>query len=916
MLNFTGHTRRRNINLGNRSATTKQDLLIKAKQERDRRAQERQNDSAIRVIQTHIRRYIVCDHVIKHWNQGLAPLQEQEQMIHLILTFGPRMYEHLNPQQIFNILQQSQHMLASYPGLLGNMKLCKMLGSYKDDILVAITLNALNVNYRTEKEFLEGLINFLIHTNSLSNTTCSQLCEVLTAWNLNQTNALQPLFELNSYEFPFDRPLLNFYQYLGSLNILPKVTNPTSILLENLAYIYATGSRSDYLTYCIASSFKDVVHSPVNPRLQESFLKLYEKSFIDRLAEMVEEGQHEKVTPETIVYFIQSAPEENLKNSILMTLLSRPIFFKKLFQNVQRTTLDSNSLHLSASYSIFIKLLEMHLMVSTDRELLSENSGFTIQQLVTFTTSLKDFVFDSLWNSTTDVKSEIVDETLSLLHKIYLRDSRLHFCSTRADSDYWSNRDQEFLNVGIHKYIEDYEKLYRDFAERREEAYTNDEDQAVVDEMSSIKFKILNQLSTSFKHTVPTRQFRKLQILIRAPFFIPFEQRVDLFYTFISLDKQRLMLDEDSAIMNMFMPWGMPGMGRQSATISREHMLEDACNAFNSIGERFKAKLAVTFVNEFGPEVGIDGGGITKEFLTSVSDEGFHSDKYKLFQTNDNYELYPSTNFDSQQLRYLWFLGKVLGKCLYDHVLIDVTFADFFLKKLLNYSTRFTSSIDDMCSLDPTLYSNLVKLLSMNAEEISLLDLTFEITTDNGPVELIPNGSKTKVQKETVLYYIVKVSDYKLNRSLFKQVFNFHGGMSMIIAPHWMEMFNSVELQMLISGKGKDIDLQDLKINTEYGGFTQTDPTIRHFWQILEEFDREERFSFIKFVTSVPRAPLQGFKSLEPKFGIRNAGSELERLPTASTCVNLLKLPDYRDKQLLKKKLLYAINSGARFDLS
>jgi len=32
--------------------------------------------------------------------------------------------------------------------------------------------------------------------------------------------------------------------------------------------------------------------------------------------------------------------------------------------------------------------------------------------------------------------------------------------------------------------------------------------------------------------------------------------------------------------------------------------------------------------------------------------------------------------------------------------------------------------------------------------------------------------------------------------------------------------------------------------------------------------------------------------------------------------VNLLKLPDYQNKQLLKEKLLYAINAGAGFDLS
>ncbi|CDH13011.1 related to E3 ubiquitin-protein ligase HUL5 [Zygosaccharomyces bailii ISA1307] len=916
MLNFTGHTRRRNINLGNRTATSKRDLLLKAKQERDKRAQERESDSAARVIQAYVRKYLTCDSVLKHWNDGLNTEEERKQIVHLIPAFGPRIYVHLNSHTVLEILRRSQKYLVSYPNEFGNIQLAKLMGSYDNDILIEPTLASMNVRYRTLKPVVEGLIEFLKHTETLSQAACSRICELLLKWESGGSEELVPLFELNPSKISSPSPMLEFYKCLGLFELLPKITTSSSLLIENLSYVYVTGTHSDEVCYCIALCFRSMIHQQINPGLQEYFAKLYEKPFIDRLAKMVEDERRPDVTTENILHFMESAPEENMKNSILMTLLSRPLFFQKLFADVQSMTLDLNSMHLPPSYSIFIKLLEMYLMISTDHELLSETSGFTMGQLITFTTYLKNFVFSALWDSGIDSKSDLVEGTLSLLHKIYLRDSRLHFCSNSSDPDYWSNKNPEFLTVGIFKYIEDYERLYRDFTQKKEEAYSNDEDQTVVDEMSSMKFKILNQLSTSFKHTAPTRQFRKLQILIRAPFFIPFDQRVDLFYSFISLDKQRLSLDEDSTIMNMFAPWGMSGMGRQSATISREHMLEDACNAFNSIGERFKAKLAVTFVNEFGPEVGIDGGGITKEFLTSVSDEGFNSDKYGLFQTNDNYELYPATNLNPQQLRYLWFLGKVLGKCLYDHVLIDVTFADFFLKKLLNYSTRFTSSIDDMCSLDPTLYSNLVKLLSMSAEEIDALELSFEVSSETGPVELVPHGSQLRVQKDNVLFYIVKVADYKLNQSLFKQVFNFHGGISMIIAPHWMEMFNSVELQMLISGKGKDIDLQDLKDNTEYGGFLPTDTTIVHFWQILAEFNREERFSFIKFVTSVPRAPLQGFRSLEPKFGIRNAGSELDRLPTASTCVNLLKLPDYQNKELLRQKLLYAINSGARFDLS
>ena len=40
--------------------------------------------------------------------------------------------------------------------------------------------------------------------------------------------------------------------------------------------------------------------------------------------------------------------------------------------------------------------------------------------------------------------------------------------------------------------------------------------------------------------------------------------------------------------------------------------------------------------------------------------------------------------------------------------------------------------------------------------------------------------------------------------------------------------------------------------------------------------------------------PLPSSQDLDPPFCIQNAGTEQERIPTASTCMNLLKLPDYK----------------------
>lgn len=57
-------------------------------------------------------------------------------------------------------------------------------------------------------------------------------------------------------------------------------------------------------------------------------------------------------------------------------------------------------------------------------------------------------------------------------------------------------------------------------------------------------------------------------------------------------------------------------------------------------------------------------------------------------------------------------------------------------------------------------------------------------------------------------------------------------------------------------------------------------------------------------------------QNLYPSFCVHYAGNEADRLPTASTCMNLLKLPEFNDEETLRQKLLYAIESGAGFELS
>ena len=79
----------------------------------------------------------------------------------------------------------------------------------------------------------------------------------------------------------------------------------------------------------------------------------------------------------------------------------------------------------------------------------------------------------------------------------------------------------------------------------------------------------------------------------------------------------------------------------------------------------------------------------------------------------------------------------------------------------------------------------------------------------------------------------------------------------------------------------------------------------------------EEHSKLLMFVTSCPRSPLLGFASMEPKFCISRMDCEHanDKLPTASTCFNILRLPAYTSEKVLYEKLMYAINANAGFEM-
>lgn len=188
---------------------------------------------------------------------------------------------------------------------------------------------------------------------------------------------------------------------------------------------------------------------------------------------------------------------------------------------------------------------------------------------------------------------------------------------------------------------------------------------------------------------------------------------------------------------------------------------------------------------------------------------------------------------------------------------------------------------------------------------------------------MLPGGRDMQVTNENVIKFIHLMANHHLNSQIRNQSSYFLRGFRQLIQSDWLDMFNEHELQLLISGSTEGMDVDGLRSNVHYaGGYSEDHPIIEMFWEVIKQFSLEQQKKFLKFVTGCSRGPLLGFKHLEPPFCIQRAAPEdapeevLDRLPTSATCVNLLKLPPYRSKDVLRRKLLYAISADAGFDLS
>jgi len=347
-----------------------------------------------------------------------------------------------------------------------------------------------------------------------------------------------------------------------------------------------------------------------------------------------------------------------------------------------------------------------------------------------------------------DVKGMVT----GVLRMLYERDSRREF----LPKDHWLMTKYFEMDRFIPSVVAEEEHKHQ-----IEESYETDADMKDADEGEHEVGHETNLVGTQRTQQVRNlerlrRQQRKtsrrkylesvtprLEILQNMPFFIPFATRVHIFREFVALDQFRRRGTGDPDEWRFAMMHSPAGdIGKHRAKVRRENIFDDAYEQFYELGEGLKEPIQIRFVDKFDTvEEGIDGGGVTKEFLTSITNEAFGASNglESLFVENEQHLLYPNPSAVEERketlrqatvgensfywnenirdlLRRYEFLGRIIGKCLYEGILVDIHFAPFFLLKWAltggsgsaRKESDYRANLNDLRDLDEGLYQGLV----------------------------------------------------------------------------------------------------------------------------------------------------------------------------------------------------------------
>ncbi|KAK8974049.1 hypothetical protein V6N11_064538, partial [Hibiscus sabdariffa] len=325
--------------------------------------------------------------------------------------------------------------------------------------------------------------------------------------------------------------------------------------------------------------------------------------------------------------------------------------------------------------------------------------------------------------------------------------------------------------------------------------------------------------------------------------------------------------------------------------------------------ESLHAGLFMEFKNEEAT-----GPGVLREWFFLVCQAIFNPENALFVPcSNDRRRFFPNpaSRVDPLHLEYFRFAGRVIALALMHKVQVGVVFDRVFFRQLAGLHI----SLEDIREADPCLYSSCKKILEMDAEFIDsdVLGLTFvrevEELGSRRLVELRDGGKNIVVNSKNRQEYVNLLIRDRFVTSTSEQVDHFSQGFGHILSNSRLQkfFFQSLELEdfdWMLYGSESPICVEDWKAHTEYNGYTENDPQITWFWEIIREMSAEERNTLLFFWTSLKHLPVEGFRGLASPLYIYKSSEPHGRLPSSHTCFYRLCFPPYPSKAEMQKRLI------------
>uniref|UniRef100_A0A8C6S7K5 HECT and RLD domain containing E3 ubiquitin protein ligase 4 n=1 Tax=Neogobius melanostomus TaxID=47308 RepID=A0A8C6S7K5_9GOBI len=396
-----------------------------------------------------------------------------------------------------------------------------------------------------------------------------------------------------------------------------------------------------------------------------------------------------------------------------------------------------------------------------------------------------------------------------------------------------------------------------------------------------------------------------LVTLCRYPFVFDAQAKTTLLQTDAVLQMQMAV---DQAQMQNFSSMFSPAVESVNPCliliVRRENIVGDTMEVLRkSKNVDYKKPLKVIFVGEEA----VDAGGVRKEFFLLIMKE-LLDPKYGMFRYFEDSRLIWFSHKTFEDIDLFNLIGVICGLAIYNLTIVELNFPVALYKKLL----KRNPTLDDLKELMPDVGRSLQHLLDYTEDDLEeIFCLNFTITEEHygatEVLELVSNGENINVTKSNRQEFVDAYVDYVFNRAVAPLFECFYAGFHKVCGGKVLELFQPNELQAMVIGN-TNYDW------TELEKYWADHPTIRLFWEVFHELPLEKKKQFLLFLTGSDRIPILGMKSL--KLVIQPTRGGEHYLPVAHTCFNLLDLPKYTSLEILRNKLLQAIDHNQGFNLA